>query len=96
MGARPEELILIPHPSVVSRRVHDEVVLVHLETNGIFALNATAARFWELIEEGCTRAEAETQLGEIFDVEATELSREVDDCVKRLVEEGLVETAQPK
>ena len=96
MGSRPEKLILIPHPSVVSRRVHDEVVLVNLETNGIFALNATAARFWELIEAGCTRAEAETQLGEIFEVEASELSREVDDCVKRLVEEGLVETAQLK
>ena len=96
MGSRPDELILIPNPSVVSRRVHDEVVLVHLETNGIFALNATAARFWELIEAGCTRAQAEVQLAEIFDVEATELSREVDDCVKRLVEEGLVETAQPR
>jgi hypothetical protein len=96
VGSRPEELILIPHPSVVSRRVHDEVVLVHLETNGIFALNATAARFWELIEGGCSRAEAEAQLAEIFDVEATELSREVDECVKRLVEEGLVETAQSK
>ena len=96
MGSRPEELILIPHPSVVSRRVHDEVVLVHLETNGIFALNATAARFWELIEAGCSRSQAEAQLAEIFDVDTTELSREVDDCVKRLVEEGLVETAQPK
>jgi hypothetical protein len=96
VGSRPEELILIPHPSVVSRRVHDEVVLVHLETNGIFALNATAARFWELIEAGSSRAHAEAQLAEIFDVEATELSREVDECVKRLVEEGLVETAQPK
>lgn len=96
MRSRPEELILIPHPGVVSRRVHDEIVLVHLETNGIFALNGTAARFWELIEEGRSRAEAEAQLAEIFDVEATELSREVDECVKRLVDEGLVETAQPK
>ena len=95
-GSRPDELILSPNPSVVSRRVHDEVVLVHLETNGIFALNATAARFWELIEKGCSRAEAEAQLAEMFDVEAAELNREVDECVKRLVDEGLVETAQPK
>jgi hypothetical protein len=93
VGSRPDELILIPNPSVVSRRVHDEVVLVHLETNGIFALNATAGRFWELIEAGCSRAQAEAQLKEIFDVEATELSREIDECIKRLVDEGLVETA---
>jgi len=76
--------------------VHDEVVLVHLETNSIFALNATAARFWELIESGCSRAEAEAQLVKMFDVEETELNREVDECVKRLVDEGLVETGQPK
>ena len=96
MGSRPDELILIPNPSVVSRRVQDEVVLVHLETNSIFALNATAARFWELIEAGCSRAEAEAQLAEIFEVEAAELNREVDECVKNLVDEGLVETAQRK
>jgi hypothetical protein len=96
VGSCPEELILIPHPSVVSRRVDDEVVLVHLETNGIFALNATAARFWELIETGCSRAEAEARLAEIFDVEAAALNREVDECVKRLMDEGLVETTQPE
>ena len=95
-GSRPDEVILSPHPSVVSRRVHDEVVLVHLETNGIFALNETAARFWEFIEDGCSRAEAEEQLAAMFDVEATELNREVDECIKRLVDEGLVETTQPK
>ena len=96
MGSRPDELILSPHPSVVSRRVHDEVVLVHLETNGIYALNATAARFWELIEAGCSRAVAEAQLAEMFEVTETELNREVDECVKRFVDEGLVETAQPE
>jgi hypothetical protein len=91
--SRPGELNLIRHPSVVSRRVHNEVVLVHLDTNRIYALNPTAARFWELIEEGCSPAEAEVRLAEMFDVEAAELSREVDECIKRLVDEGLVETA---
>jgi hypothetical protein len=73
--------------------VHDEVVLVHLETNRIFALSPTAARFWELIEEGCSPVEAEARLAEMFDVDAAELSREVDKCITHLVEEGLVGTA---
>jgi coenzyme PQQ synthesis protein D (PqqD) len=72
--------------------VHDEVVLVHLDTNRIYALSTTAARFWELIAGGCARAEAEAQLAGAFDVEADELAREVDLCVKHLLEEGLVET----
>jgi hypothetical protein len=96
LRSRPPEANLAAHASVVSRRVHDEVVLVHLETNCIFALNATAARLWELIEEGCSRAEAEARLAEVFDVDANELSREVDDCIKRFVDEGLVETTEPK
>jgi hypothetical protein len=81
----------VPHPNVVSRRVHDEVVLVHLDTNRIYSLNATAARFWELIADGCTRAEAEAQLAETFDVDDSELAREVDLCVGQLLDEKLVE-----
>jgi hypothetical protein len=94
--SRPGELNLIPHPSVVSRRVHDEVVLVHLDTNRIYALNPTAARFWELVEEGCSRAEAEARLVKTFEVEAAEVNREVDECVKHLVDEGLVEITEPE
>lgn len=74
--------------------MHDEVVLVHLDTNRIYALSTTAARFWELIAGGCARAEAEAQLAETFDVEADDLAREVDLCVKHLLEEGLVEAAR--
>lgn len=81
----------MPHPSVVSRRVDDEVVLVHLDTNRIYSLSPTAARFWELIASGCARAEAEAQLAETFDVDAAELAREVDLCVKHLLDERLVE-----
>jgi Coenzyme PQQ synthesis protein D (PqqD) len=94
--SRPKEPTLMPHPSVVSRRVHDEVVLVHLDTNRIYALNSTAARFWELVEEGCSRAEAEARLVETFEVEAAEVNHEVDECVKQLVDEGLVQITEPE
>ena len=95
MGLRVEiESDLVPHPSVVSRRVNDEMVLVHLDTNRIYSLSRTAARFWELIAGGSGRAEAEARMAETFDVEPDELAREVDACVKHLVDERLVE-AQP-
>ena len=42
--------------------VDDEVVLVNLQTNRIFALNPTGARFWELLEGGAGRAEIEETL----------------------------------
>ena len=52
----------VPSPDVVARRVDDEVVLVNLQTNRIFALNSTGARFWELLEGGADRVEIEETL----------------------------------
>jgi len=94
VNPQPGRADLVPHPSVVSRRVNDEMVLVHLDTNQIYSLSRTAALFWELIAGGSGRAEAEARLAEAFDVEPAELAREVDRCVKQLVDERLVE-AQP-
>ena len=44
------------NPDVVFRRLDDEVVLVNMKTNLIYALNPTAARFWELLRRGSSGA----------------------------------------
>jgi len=80
----------VPSPDVVSRRVGDEVVLVHLKTNRIFALSPTGARFWELLSDGISRPEIETQLLEEYDVSHEEVSAEIDSLVETLQGEGLV------
>jgi coenzyme PQQ synthesis protein D (PqqD) len=79
-----------PHPDVVSRRVGDETVLVNLKTNRIYSLNRTGARLWELLGEGKDRAAAEEALLGEFDVDETELRREVDDLLGELEAEDLV------
>jgi hypothetical protein len=79
-----------PSPDVVSRRLGDEVVLVHLRTNRIFSLSPTGARFWELLSDGRTRAETERQLAEEYDVSRKEVSAEIDSLVTLLEAEGLV------
>lgn len=77
-------------PNVVSRRVGEETVLVQLERNEVFALNATGGRFWELLSSGSSRAEAiETMLAE-FEVTRAELESEVDSLVDELAAKGLV------
>ncbi len=79
-----------PDPDVAFQRVDDEVVLVHLKTNQIFALNATGARFWELLAEGRPRAEIEAvMLGE-FDVSPEALAGEIDALLAALARERLV------
>jgi hypothetical protein len=77
-------------PDVVARRVEDEVVLVHLGRNEIFALNATGARLWELLAEGCSVSEANGQLSREYDVGVEQVRAETDALLKRLSDEGLV------
>ena len=75
---------------MVARRLDDETVLVHLRTNRIYTLNATAARLWELLEEGCDRTEIERRMGDEFDVDRAQLAEEIDRVLASLAAEGLV------
>lgn len=81
---------LEPSQDVVGQRLGDEVVLVSLETNRIFELNRTGARFWELLQSETDRGRIEAQLLEEFAVAEAELSAEVDRLIKSLDDEELV------
>ena len=81
---------LEPSQDVVGQRLGDEVVLVSLETNRIFELNRTGARFWELLQSENDRDRIEAQLLEEFAVTEEELSAEVDRLIKSLNDEELV------
>jgi hypothetical protein len=78
----------------VSRRLGDEVVLVHLQTNRIFALSPTGARFWELLSDGKSRPEIEAQLLREYDVSPEAVAAEIDSLVRVLEEERLVGEAE--
>ena len=84
---------LRPSPDVVAQKFDGSLVLVHLRTNRILEFNRTGARFWELLEEGGDRASIEEKMLAEFDVPKDQLSRELDELVNQLVEEGLVQAA---
>jgi hypothetical protein len=81
---------LEPSQDVVGQRLGDEVVLVSLQTNRIFELNRTGARFWELLQSESDRSRIEQRLMEEFEVSEDELSAEVDQLIKNLTDEELV------
>ncbi|HEX5583909.1 PqqD family protein [Gaiella sp.] len=89
---RPD-LLPVPSPDVVSRRLGDEVVLVHLRTNRIFSLSPTGARLWELLSDGMSRPEIEQQLRDEYDVSREAVSAEIDSLVATLEAEALVRGA---
>jgi hypothetical protein len=85
---------LRPSSEVVYQSLHGEVVLVHLRTNRIYALNTTGGRLWELLAEGCDHAELERRLLAEFDVDPAQLRQEVGELLASLVTEGLVVEAE--
>ena len=79
-----------PDPNVLAKRVDDEIVLVHLETNRTYELNRTAASLWDLLDTGLTPAELEQRLAQEFDVEPEQLAHEVDELLRQLASEQLI------
>lgn len=77
--------------NAVAQRVEDQVVLVNLATNRIFALNATGARFWELLAAGLDQPAIEAQLTREYEVDPESLRSEIDDLLAGLQAESLVE-----
>ena len=75
---------------VAARRLEDEVVLVNLQTNHIYSLNATGSRVWELLDVPRTRAEVVDALVAEFDVERATIERETDELLASLSDAQLI------
>lgn len=79
-----------PHPSVISRRLGDDIVLFHLDSDRFYELNGTAARFWELLNSEKSTSQICDQMLEEFAVEREELASEADALIASLRQEDLV------
>jgi hypothetical protein len=81
---------LRPSKEVVAREMGSATVLIHLENNRIFELNATGARIWTMLEQGLGRSEICARLQEEFESPAGELTQTVDDLLAELARERLI------
>jgi hypothetical protein len=81
---------LRPSPGVVARDMGGSAVLVHLESNRIFELNATGARVWSLLEQGLHRDEICHRLQQEFEVPAEDVAATVDALLVSLESEHLI------
>jgi hypothetical protein len=88
--AVPGSTKIRPDPNVLAKRVDDEIVLVHLETNRIYELNRTAASLWDLLGTGLTPAELEQRLALEFDVERDHVAHEIEELLSQLASEQLI------
>lgn len=79
-----------PRPDVVSTRLGEELVLVHLGTERILALNSTAARLWELLCAGTSLADVKQMMLAEFDVTEVQLAAELEALLASLRTEQLI------
>ena len=75
---------------VLCQEVSGEMVLLDLNSEAYFGLDATGTRIWQLISEtGDLQSAFDNMLAE-YDVEEDQLHREFTDLVAQLADEGLV------
>jgi hypothetical protein len=79
-----------PNSNVLFKRLGDETVLFHLQTDRFYELNGTAARFWELLHAGCDVAEIRERMLQEFEVDPDQFTGEADTLLAFLTQEDLV------
>src|SRR5713101_5196239 len=86
----PPLSVVRPNPNVIFRRLGDEIVLFHLETDRFYELNGTAARFWELLSEPNGGTQIHEKMMAEFAVDSDDLANEVEALLASLRKEDLV------
>jgi hypothetical protein len=79
-----------PNPNVLFKRLEDEMVLFHLDTDHFYELNGTAARFWELLHAGHDADQVREQMVAEFAVDPDDFANEARALVASLQKERLV------
>ncbi len=85
-------------PSIVSREIAGEVILVPIRNNvgdleSIYTLNETAARIWALLDGEHTLASVRDAIVAEFEVEADEAEVDLMELVERLGGVGAIRPA---
>ena len=75
---------------VMTREMGDETVILDLASGTYFSLNPVGARFWELLREGKTFAQAREALQDEYDVEQNRLESDLQKLAIDLVEKSLL------
>lgn len=82
-------------PSVIAKRLGEEMVIVDLGTGNYFSLNATGARIWDALANHQTLDALATDLAEQFDAPRDVIERDALELVSELLQRGLLRGRTP-
>jgi len=88
----PIDLRAFATPRVLCKDLGDEAILLDLETETYFGLNAAGSRLWTLLTTAHTIREALAIMLEEYDVAPDELERDMGMLIDDLVLRGLLRT----
>jgi hypothetical protein len=77
-------------PEVLFQEVGGETVLLDLDSEQYFGLDAVGTRIWTLLNEGADADAVVATLLEEFEVERDRLAADVDELLDKLAEAGLI------
>jgi hypothetical protein len=89
MDVAPSEQFVV-HPSVITRELSGETVLLNLESGVYYGLDVVATRVWQLLMQGRTIAGVCEAMVDEYDVALEVLRDDVTRLVGELRERGIV------
>ena len=89
MDVAPSEQFVV-HPSVITRELSGETVLLNLESGVYYGLDVVATRVWQLLIQGRTIAGVCEAMADEYDVALEVLRDDVTRLVGELRERGIV------
>ena len=89
MDVAPSEQFVV-HPSVITRELSGETVLLNLESGVYYGLDVVATRVWQLLMQGRTIAGVCEAMVDEYDVALEVLRDDVTRLVAELRERGIV------
>lgn len=79
-----------PHPSVLSRQVGDEMVLLHADNEIYYGLNQVGARVWELFGERYSSDEVMAAVTREFDADPSQVRCDLRELIEELLRHELL------
>ena len=76
---------------IISRKVDDEALIIHLTSGSYYSLNAVGTRVWDSIDGTRTAEDVAKIIQSEYDAEFELIETEVMSLLTDLVEEGLVQ-----
>ncbi|MCZ6501276.1 MAG: PqqD family protein [Gammaproteobacteria bacterium] len=74
----------------ISQEIGGETVILDLNGEAYFGLNQVGTKIWQLLHDTSNRIEILNGLEQVYDIERSELERDLDELLEQLLDSGLI------